>query len=194
MELLQQTYSVLLVNSSEHFGEQFYAMLPESIYRPVSNAGSINEAQRMLSDRAYDMIIVNTPLPDDFGVRFAIDLSVNSHSVVMLLVRADIYDAVYGKVCDSGVFVLRKPTSASSVNQSLDWLRTTRARLRRIEKKSASLQDKMEEIKLVNRAKWALITNLNMTETDAHRYIEKQAMDRCVSRRIIAESILNTYK
>jgi response regulator NasT len=33
-----------------------------------------------------------------------------------------------------------------------------------------------------------------MTESDAHRYIEKQAMDRCVTRREIAENILQTYR
>ena len=41
--------------------------------------------------------------------------------------------------------------------------------------------------------KWALIQNLGMSEADAHRYIEKQAMDRCVPRREIANSILATY-
>ena len=52
----------------------------------------------------------------------------------------------------------------------------------------------MEEIRLVNRAKWVLIDQLRMTEQEAHRYIEKQAMDRCVTRRAVAESILATYR
>ena len=32
-----------------------------------------------------------------------------------------------------------------------------------------------------------------MTEADAHRYIEKQAMDRRLSRRQVAENIIKTY-
>ena len=63
-----------------------------------------------------------------------------------------------------------------------------------MEKKTVSLEEKMREIKIVNRAKWTLINSLNMSEDDAHRYIEKQAMDRCVSKREIAEEILRTYK
>ena len=35
---------------------------------------------------------------------------------------------------------------------------------------------------------------LKMTEQEAHRYIEKQAMDRCVTKRVVAEQILSTYK
>ena len=63
-----------------------------------------------------------------------------------------------------------------------------------MEKKKISLEEKMMEIKIVNRAKWTLINSLNMSEDDAHRYIEKQAMDRCISKREIAEEILRTYK
>ena len=52
----------------------------------------------------------------------------------------------------------------------------------------------MEEIRIVNHAKWMLIEQLKMSESEAHRYIEKQAMDRCVTRRAVAEDILQTYK
>ena len=63
-----------------------------------------------------------------------------------------------------------------------------------MEQKTASIEEKMEEIRIVNRAKWLLIEELKMSEKEAHRYIEKQAMDRCVTRRVIAEKILSTYK
>ena len=59
--------------------------------------------------------------------------------------------------------------------------------------KTASIEEKMEEIRLVNRAKWLLIEQLRMTESEAHRYIEKQAMDRCVTKRSIAENIISMY-
>ncbi|MBQ6036394.1 MAG: ANTAR domain-containing protein, partial [Lachnospiraceae bacterium] len=61
------------------------------------------------------------------------------------------------------------------------------------EQKTLSVEEKMAEIRIVNRAKWILISELKMDEPQAHRYIEKQAMDRCVSRRIIAEEIIKLY-
>lgn len=51
----------------------------------------------------------------------------------------------------------------------------------------------MAEIRVVNKAKWILISELKMNEPDAHRYIEKQAMDRCVTKQTIAEEIIKTY-
>jgi len=194
MAIAQHAYNVLVVTAADKFYEQLSPIFPESVTLPVTVARSINEAQRKLSNRSYDIVIINTPLNDDFGVRFAIDVSSSGSSVALLLVKGDVYDAVYDKVFESGVFVVRKPTSAPVMEQAFDWLIATRERLRKLEKKSVSLQEKMDEIKLVNRAKWVLITNLNMPEDVAHRYIEKQAMDRCVSRRTIAEDILRTYK
>ena len=48
----------------------------------------------------------------------------------------------------------------------------------------------MAEIRIVNRAKWLLITEKHLSEPEAHRYIEKQAMDRCLPRREVAEEII----
>ena len=63
-----------------------------------------------------------------------------------------------------------------------------------MEEKQASVEEKIEEIRLINRAKWLLIECLSMTEADAHRYIEKQSMDLRVSKREVAESIIKTYQ
>ncbi len=52
----------------------------------------------------------------------------------------------------------------------------------------------MEDVRLVGRAKCILMTHMHMREPEAHRYIEKQAMDRRTTRRAIAEGILKTYE
>ncbi len=76
---------------------------------------------------------------------------------------------------------------------ALRWMESSRERLRQFEQKSLSIKEKMAEIRLVNKAKWILISELKMNEPDAHRYIEKQAMDRCVTKQTIAEEIIKTY-
>ena len=59
---------------------------------------------------------------------------------------------------------------------------------------SFHLEAKVADIRIINRAKLLLVQHLQMTETEAHKYIEKQAMDRCVTKRAVAEQILSTYK
>ena len=45
----------------------------------------------------------------------------------------------------------------------------------------------------MNRAKGLLIDHLKMTEQEAHRYIEKAAMDNSVKKTVIAQNIINMY-
>ena len=193
MSLKERVYSVLIVSAAESFNDALSALLPTSKYSPTNFVSNISAAKRALAERAFDFVIINSPLPDDIGTRFAIDTGSSKETVVLLMVRAELQAEIYDKVAEHGVFVLPKPTSKPTMAIALSWLSSAREKLRKTEKKTLSIEEKMEEIRIVNRAKWVLIDSLKMTEADAHRYIEKQAMDRCISKREIAEEIIKTY-
>ena len=193
MDLKQRVYSILIVSAGEKFNTSLKELFLDFKYHPIRFESSISAAKRALLEREYDFVAINAPLSDGDGVRFAIDICTGKNSVVLLLVRRELYNAIFDKVSPHGVYTLPKPISKQIVTHALDWMASTRERLRKLEKKTISLEDKMQEIRIVNRAKWILIAELKMTESDAHRYIEKQAMDRCVSKREFAESIIKTY-
>ena len=148
--------------------------------------------RRLLLEQSFDIVIVNAPLPDEFGTQLALELSETSGAGVLLLVKAEQYAELSARLTPNGILTLQKPTTPQLLTQTLQLLCGTRERLRRMEQKTASFEEKMAEIRLVNRAKCLLIERKAMTEQEAHRWIEKQAMDRCVSRKIIAEQILLT--
>lgn len=183
----------MVISAKEKFNASLQSLLPESKYAPVQMVSSVSLAKRVLLERSFDFVFINTPLPDDFGTRFAIEISGNKGTVILLLVRNEVYEEVCDKVTEYGILTLPKPASKQMVAHTLNFMAGIRERLRKLEKKSLSMEEKMKEIRLVNRAKWVLIDELKMSEADAHRYIEKQAMDRCVSRREIAEEIISTY-
>ena len=193
MSLKERVYSVLVISAKENFNASLQSLLPESKYAPVQMVSSVSLAKRVLLERSFDFVFINTPLPDDFGTRFAIEISGNKGTVILLLVRNEVYEEVCDKVTEYGILTLPKPASKQMVAHTLNFMAGIRERLRKLENKSLSMEEKMKEIRLVNRAKWVLIDELKMSEADAHRYIEKQAMDRCVSRREIAEEIISTY-
>lgn len=193
MSLKERTYSVLVVSASAGFNTALPALLPESTYHPTLIVPSISAAKRAVAERTFDFVIMNAPLPDDPGTRFAIDVCHSQGTVALLLVRSDIYAGVYDEVAEHGVFTLPKPISKPVMSWALGWMASARERLRRFEKKTLSIEEKMEEIRIVNRAKWLLISELKMDEPQAHRYIEKQAMDRCISRHEVAQEIIKTY-
>ena len=193
MSLKERVYSVLIVSAAEGFNDALSALLPNSKYSPTNFVSNISAAKRALAERAFDFVIINSPLPDDIGTRFAIDTGSSKETVVLLMVRAELQAEIYDKVAEHGVFVLPKPTSKPIIITALSWLSSAREKLRKTEKKTLSIEEKMEEIRIVNRAKWLLISELKMDEQGAHRYIEKQAMDRCISKKVIAEEIIKTY-
>lgn len=188
-----QSYSVLVVSNQHRFNDAMAPMLPPSEYYPVCYCASIAAARRELLSRSYDFVIINAPLPDDPGTRFAIDAAKRTDTVVLLLLRGENYEEVNERVITHGVFTLQVPFPASTIRQCLKWMASARERLRKMETISLSVEEKMEEIRIVNRAKWILIEQLKMNEADAHRHIEKQAMDRCASKKEIALGIIKTY-
>ena len=185
--------SVMIVSSSKKAAEYLTGVLPKDDYSPVITVESAGDAKRRLVDTPCDIVIINTPLKDDFGLELAVDISEKDASCVALLVKSEYYEQVSYKAEDYGIITVAKPSSTPVILQSVRMLVAMSAKMRRLEKKASTLEMKMEEIRLVNRAKLLLIEQLKMSEAQAHRYIEKQAMDRCVTKRTIAESIISTY-
>ena len=194
MVFRERTYSVLIVTASDGFINSIMQLLPVTDYWPVTTARSVGEARRRIAETDFDIVLINGPLPDDFGMRLAIDICTNSGAGVLLMVKNDLFNDIYAKVTSYGVITLSKPTNLQMVAQNLRILCATRERLRQMEAKQATVEEKIEEMRLINRAKWLLIECLGMTEPEAHRYIEKQSMDERISKREVAESIIKTYK
>lgn len=190
MGLEERAYSMLVISGGDKFNRALEGFMPSALLPHIQFAGSISEGRRVLNERAFDFVLVNSPLPDGTGVGFAIDVSAAPERVVVLMVKAELHGGVYQKAAPHGVFTLQKPLSRPGMDQALRWMVSAREKLRRVEKKSLSLEEKMAEIRLVNRAKWALINERGMDEPQAHRYIEKLSMDMCVTRGQVARNIL----
>ena len=89
---------------------------------------------------------------------------------------------------------VEKPVGRAMLYQALRLVIATRQRIKGLHKENLKLHSKIDEMRLIDRAKCVLIQYLGMSEASAHRYIEKQAMDMRTTRREIAESILKTYE
>ena len=188
----KRKYRVLVADSGDKIYDYISQSLPRGDYDPILRAGDAGEARRMLLNAPVDIVIINTPLKDDFGTELALDLADGSAGV-LLLVKNELYDQICYKVEDSGVLTLGKPTSQQGFYSAVKLLTAMTARLSKLEKANHTLQEKMADIRVVNRAKWLLIEHHHMKEQDAHYFIEKQAMDTRLSRREVAENIIRSY-
>ena len=192
MALSERVYRVLIVSSNEKFAKEISSLLSVEQFS-IDYASNAGEARRVILDKAYDFVLINAPLRDEFGSRLGMDAGVREGTIAVLFAPSDVFDEIVHKVAPHGVFVVCKPASRSIVTQSLTLTVSARERLRYVEKKAGKAESKIEELRVVNKAKWLLIDNEDMSESDAHRYIEKAAMDSGITKKQAAQMIIEKY-
>ena len=185
---------VLIVSSSDKMSNFISKVIPDVVYGAVEVRSSSAMARRELVSRDYDMIMINIPLADESATDLAIDISSSYSAAVVLVSPADICEDVMERVSDNGILVIPKPVNRRQISHCIRFMCAIRDKYKKAEKKAQTLEEKMDEIRIVNRAKLILIETEHMSEDDAHRYIGKQAMDRGVSRGVISQEIISLQK
>ena len=184
----------MIVSASEN-GIEFLSQLIRNYgYSRISTISNGSEARRLINSAEYELVVINTPLTDEFGHELSIMMSEASTAAVILLCKPDIADEIYDKVSDFGVCVVQKPVTRSAFQQTVKLVQATRSRMPDVKKESENLLTKIDEMRLINRAKLALMQYLKFTEPQAHRYIAKQAMDTRQTRKEVAIKILSMYE
>ncbi len=186
--------SVLIASNTNTTLGMLSSLLQEQTFTRMVTAADTSEGRRQVMDYDFDLIIIDTPLKDEFGNDFALHVAEETTAGIMYITNYEnLYDA-NEELENAGIFVLPKPISPEFFYQATKLLNASRKRLKKLESENTKLQRKIEEIRLVDRAKCALIQYLNMTEQQAHHHIEKQAMDLRKPRIAVARSILMTYE
>ena len=155
-----------------------------------SFVASGGEARRRMDTNDFEVVIINTPLPDEFGHELGTDAVEKTDAGVILLAKTGTAEQIADKLQDFGVLVLAKPFTGAQFRQAVQIAASSYKRLAVLRTENAKLLDKIAQLRLVDRAKCYLIEKKGYTETDAHRLIEKRAMDTRMSRGEVAQEIL----
>lgn len=193
MKEREATGSLLIVSSSEKSSRQIAALTDPALLSSVTMERTGSGARRLLTVRRFDLIVINAPLSDEFGHELAAALAGQTEAGVILLVKSDVYEEVSDMAGAAGVITVAKPLSGALFHQAVRMGLAVSARLSAAEREMARLKQKLEESRLVGRAKCLLIENHGISEAEAHRRIEKRAMDTRSSRQAVAEDILREY-
>ena len=135
----------------------------------ASSAASGGEARRAAAQDTWPLVVINAPLPDETGLELAMELTGTTLSAVVLLVRAELMSMVYGPATEAGVLVVGKPVIPQVLQQSVQLAAATHNRLQTLSRENEKLHRKLDEIRLVDRAKCLLIERRHLSEAEAHR-------------------------
>ena len=141
----------------------------------------------------YDLVIVSTPLRTDFGLNWVAEARGRTDAVIIVIAKTEIADEVQSRIKFTGAYVLPRPFTKQALLQTIRMAEMTRESLQRLEQEKSRLTKQLEDTKTIDRAKCCLIQYLNLTENQAHRHIQKLAMDTRRTQREVAEDILRTY-
>lgn len=186
--------SALVVAKNEGATQSIIVLLKDEGYTDFAIAHSAEDARKYAEQKIFDLVFIYTPLTDEVGLNLSVYMGERSNSGVLVAVSRETADKTVEKLSKHGVVALVKPVTVEAVHQSVLALRALKCRIGIMERENEKLKIQLEQIKVINRAKCVLMQCLNMTEQQAHKYLEKQAMDLRVSKKYVAEQVLNTYE
>lgn len=181
----------ILINAKTEDACKTVAAALEDIAETVLCCSDEQAEREELSE--YGAVVISVPLRSEFGLEYVARVSKKTSAPVIVLARADIAEDVQRRIRFTGAFVLPKPFTKSVLVQTVRVAAVAKENMNRLEREKSELQERLDDSRVISRAKCCLIQYLNMTEEQAHGHIRKMAMDTRVSLREAAESILRTY-
>ena len=153
------------------------AVTLEQIRRGVSGAGAQAPA---------DLLIAVMPLSDGTGVEGIIDVA-QRHPQLM---SQEAYEQVTYQCRNQQIFVIAMPFKRQVLAEAASFMLRIRTVIDDKDKELARMRKNLNEIRIITSAKIRLMQTRQMTEEEAHYYLEKEAMDRSLSKKEVAEEIL----
>ena len=175
-------YSMMISGAAEPLAEAVRASGMGRFVSGISGVPKGASLERALILHPADILVIT----DEAALSFAPTAYKKGCLAVLLLSDGD-FDR---RACvELGVFC-----GAWAQLQSVLQLFAACGRLSRSRSEYAALRGKLDDARLINRAKLLLISRLKMSEDEAHRFLERSAMDGCMKLRTVAESIIRTYE
>lgn len=182
--------SVLIVSNNRRNITFFTTLLRTANYKHIHIVDTGAKARQKLFVQKFDLILIDAPLMDESGQSLSMQINHAGIGLVILCTPPELFERMAINTEQVGVVTLSHPLNESMFWSMLKFADAITNRLHDLESENRRLSRKIEDIKVINQAKNILIHTLNINEQEAHRYIEKQAMNERKTRREIAEDIL----
>jgi len=185
--------SALIVCRSATGAETIAGLLKQLGFDKITIARTAAEAKSVCAVTPFGLCIISDPLPDIAADALAWEIASHGGEVIVIVADAR-FEEFSDSLSELGVIVISKPFNASIFRSAVRLAESSRKRVSIVQRENERLKQNLEDIKVINRAKLLLVSRLSMSEPEAHKYIEKQAMTLRRTRRAVAEGILKAHE
>ena len=163
--------------------------LKESGFDVIGQAGDGAEAVRLALELKPQLVLMDIKMPGTDGLQAAEILK--EHKAPVVLLTAFSSPELVERASEAGVYsYVVKPFNPSNLIPALRIALSLHERMSSAESEVDEMNEKLETRKLVDRAKGLLTEKMKLNEPEAFRWIQKASMDRRLSMRQVAQTVI----
>jgi response regulator NasT len=182
---------VLVVEDEALIRLDLTEMLSEEGYVIAGEAGDGEQAVELARELDPDLVIMDVKMPKVDGIAAAALIVEERIAPVVMLTAFSLRDLIELARDAGAMAYLVKPFARHELVPAIELAVSRFAEKRALEDEVATLTDRLETRKVVDRAKGLLMTRQKMTEPEAFRWIQRTAMDRRSTMRAVADAIIS---
>lgn len=166
-------------------------ILRDQGFTVVAEADNGKTALELVEEHRPDLVLMDVKMPIMDGITAAEEISQQQLAPVVLLTAFSQKELV-DRAAEAGAMAyIVKPFTPHELIPAIEVAISRYEQIKALQAEVSSIKEQFETRKLVDRAKSLLITKMGLSEPEAFRWIQKTSMDRRLSMREVAETIVN---
>lgn len=186
------THRVLVAEDDSLIRMDLIEMLREEGYDVVGEAPNGQVAVELTESLAPDLVIMDIKMPVRDGIDAATEIAEKRLAPVVMLTAFSQRDFI-DKARDAGAMAyLVKPFTKADLVPAIEVAVSRYQQLKQLEREVATMNERLETRKLVERAKGLLMEKQALSEPEAFKWIQRAAMDRRTTMKAVAQVVVET--
>jgi len=190
---VMESARILVAMSNKSSNNKLKIVLNAVGYQIVDQADDANDALRKLNNLKPDLAVMEYDLSPQNIIEVAKIAVEDKLSDVILIASSEQKGSLEYLKSEYDIVVIAKPLHKETFLSTVDLVIKNRKKILALEKEIEELKEAIETRKEIEQAKGLLMKNLNLTEEEAFRMIQKQSMNRGIKMKEIARAIILTY-
>lgn len=183
---------ILVVSSNKNASEALVNFIRDSFFCTPKLVESAYQAKTVFdSDPSVELAVINSPLMDESGFELAEYIIENTAANCIFMIKEEQTEKIAGRAEKTGIIIVGKPFSRTLLYQLVKTIDIAVNRSLKLYQENRRLEEKIEEIQAIDKAKFMLMEYKGMTEEEAHTYLEQYAMNKRKKKSLAAMSIID---
>ena len=193
MKLTDRIGAILVIAAKPRIQSSVRSALTAK-YGRILTAETVQEARRAVEREKIALMVIFSPLKDEEEIPRLFDMAERRGIAAGYIVGREIYGETAYRLEGRNVFVVAYPLQMDQVLQLVSFLHQVQRRFWLVLSEQERLQRQVQDVQIVCRVKCLLVEKREMTEEEAHHFIEQEAMNTGLSKREAALKILKELK